>query len=308
MAKEKNNEKDTYKVEKQDFYDLLEMSNNINQVNFMRNMSTYLVIYNDSFAKQHKDNGIKPALKWDEVVSLKLAYNNYNKSVLNDIFIGTELSTDTLINNYKGAVEQLREAFVLEEKQSLISLDYLIDDYDLKKEYNNIHYKYLNLKENDFSNKKKINKLYKEVYEIINEYDLKETRFIFEPLVLAMNDLLKDSGYKNKYKKLLDKYYDSSDYTTYRNISFKNIAESTFGNNGKDVVLYEEFKQAEIKDLKKRHSYKINNRKLSLLREYKRNIRNVKVYSDKDYDLVSKIVDDMEYNNESNIKTYNYTI
>ncbi|MBQ2640068.1 MAG: hypothetical protein IJF92_04865 [Bacilli bacterium] len=271
-----------------DFNELLIMTSG-SQNNFMSNMNMFLLVYNKLFSKEHRNNGIKPSLKWDEVISLKLGYNFYNSEQINNIFNGYKLDVAELITNYNSAINQLRKSFVLENYKSQVSLDKLMDTNENKRLFNDINFDFMDLKENNFNDKEKVNSFYEKIYNRIITHKNTQTSFILEPIILASNDLLENSDYKNDYKDSIDNYFNSYDHSNYISSYFRNICELNTNEVNNNIPLYKDYKKTKIKQLKTDNCYNVNSRDLTKLPEYKKVSSKVKV------------------NDKEQSKTYKYT-
>lgn len=242
-----------------DFYELINMSNRTTSIQsdeFM-DISAFLIAYNGAFANKHKDNGIKPALKWDEVISSKLAYNKYTDSEIKTMFNGKKLDIDDVKDGYNDAVKQLTDAFVIENKKCLIPLNLLNNNAHEKSIYDEINLCFLRAKD---SNKKED---VKELYKKVNKYKHKSSvMFMLEPIIKASNKVFK---YKDND---IIHYYEGLDYTNYINNRFRNYVSLSSDYVNEKLPLYEQFKDSKEKKLKEEKMYNTKNRNINKLSEY----------------------------------------
>lgn len=248
------------------FYDLINMSSRVStiQSNEMMNISLFLSTYNGSFSKRHKEDGIKPALKWDEVISLDLAYNDYSDPEINYIFNGTKLDKDNLYNNYKQAIKQLTEAFIIEDKKCPIQLSILNNNVENKNIYERINLSFKKAK--DSNEKRDIKKLCKKINKNKNNNSV---MLMIEPIVKSSNILFKD-----EFDKDIVDYYNNADYDNYIKDKFHDYTYISNNNVNERLPLYKQFKDSKINQLKEDKMYNIKSRNLKLLDEYNDNISN----------------------------------
>ena len=126
------------------FEQLLEVTSNKTQKKEMKKTGDYLDYYNKTYADIHsevKHADIKPALKWEEVTAINLAYNDFTNEEIKEIFNGYSADSWELTNAYKEATLQLMGAFVLETRDTPIRLDKLLNTQEAKdfyKKYNEL--------------------------------------------------------------------------------------------------------------------------------------------------------------------------
>lgn len=155
------------KYYRNNYLKLLKETTNTSQKNAMTQMSDNLDNFNDSFASSYVENGkdIKAALSWDEMISLKLAYNDYQKDEIIAIFNGGELNKTTLNQDYKSATLQLMGAYVIETKENPVNLYQLVNSEEGKnfiKKYEDMFLECKNLTGQAQINK--VNEFYKELH------------------------------------------------------------------------------------------------------------------------------------------------
>ncbi len=112
------------------FNELLEVTTNPVQKEVMENTSIALDWYNGEFADYYVEKGkdIRAALTWDEMIALQMAYNDYSKQDIHAIFNGAEISSNDLENAYKNATLQLMGAYVIEEEGHLVDVSKFVHD------------------------------------------------------------------------------------------------------------------------------------------------------------------------------------
>ena len=270
-----SNERVVSKASGKDYYELVNLTNSSTQGNQMSNIGRFLTVYNMVFANEHKEKGIKPSLSWNETISLALAYSKDNTNI-KETFNGTKLNTVDLINNYKSAVNQLTDAFIIENKKVNISLDTLTDSEELKNAYNEVNNLFLKAKNSDKDDlKKNVSELYKGFYKHIYAYNDGVKYLLIEPIVKASNKLFKDVKISNDFDGI-KKYYNGLDYKNYRNSKFRDIVIYSSDEVNEYNVLYEQFKDAEINQLKGYKDYNIKKRNIKYLNTYNKSINNIK--------------------------------
>ena len=135
---------------------LLAVTKNATQKRFMKNVYSVLNNYNGTFANTYfeSDKDIRAALSFDEVVSLKLAYNDYNKTQLKAIFNGASIRSSQLDRNYKDATLQLMGAHVLETSENPVNMSEIIETKEGQEYYNKMHALFLAIKDADTKEEK----------------------------------------------------------------------------------------------------------------------------------------------------------
>lgn len=109
---------------------LIEVTQSAKQKEFMQNMGRTLDYFNGTFADAYveEDKNVRAALTWDEVMALKIVYNNYSKEELLEILNGSELDAYNLQEAYGNAFLQLMGAYVIEDPENRLDLSYFIED------------------------------------------------------------------------------------------------------------------------------------------------------------------------------------
>lgn len=149
------------------FAGMLKLSKSDAQKTFMSNISESLDNFNIKFANAYieKDKNIKAALSWDEVISLALVYNDYNKDQLIQIFNGADLNTTKLEDAYKTGVLQLMGAHVIETRENKVDVSSLLDSKEAKDFYEKYHELFLKCKEATGQEQiNRVNEFYQELY------------------------------------------------------------------------------------------------------------------------------------------------
>lgn len=143
------------------FRRLLNKSESTTQKEVLGSVGEFLADYNIRFADPIEDTvtlintktnkeetlTIRPALTWDEVMSLTLVYNNFSKNELKEILNGGEVDSYTLNNAYKVATLQLMGAHVLETRENQVNIDMILHSKEAKEFYNKYHEIFLRAKE-----------------------------------------------------------------------------------------------------------------------------------------------------------------
>ena len=161
------------------FAELLAKTTNEAQRKAMSTIGSYLTTYNTKFANHFAENvpirdengniteyvTVKPALTWDEVTALHLAYNDYSRDEIRAIFNGSELDAQKLENDYKNATLQLMGAYVIEDRENQVDSRLLVNSEEGRafvEKYNNL---FLRCKETTGQEQiDAVNALYQEVY------------------------------------------------------------------------------------------------------------------------------------------------
>lgn len=114
---------------------------------------------------QKKIKIFKAALSWDEVISLALVYNDYNKDQLIQIFNGADLNTTKLEDAYKTGVLQLMGAHVIETRENKVDMSSLLESQEAKDFYEKYHELFLKCKEATGQEQiNRVNEFYQELY------------------------------------------------------------------------------------------------------------------------------------------------
>ena len=164
-----NDEASTIDVESMTFDEYLATSTSTKQREVVSMMSNYIDYFNIDFANTYRDNekDIKPALSWEyEVPALTIAYNDYSKEEIREIFNGAEFSAEELDASYKNAILQLFGAYVISDINKPVRLYDLIESAEGKafiQKYENMFY---SIKEAQTEQEKieRVNAFYAELY------------------------------------------------------------------------------------------------------------------------------------------------
>lgn len=166
QAKDTNNNDDynNYNVD-----ELLSVTHNQTQKNAMTAVSTFTNKFNGEFSKAYIEKGktVRPALKYDEVVALQQAYNDYTKEEVRAIFNGSEINAEKMTRSYKDASLQLMSAYAIETKEHQIDMSLLLNTKEGKDFYNKFHNLFMEVKAASTEEAKiaKLNEFYKLVKE-----------------------------------------------------------------------------------------------------------------------------------------------
>lgn len=139
-----------YNNDKYDDYgynQLLEVTHNKFQREQMVNVRDALVGFNDIFARNYVENGVRPSLKWDEVVAMHSAYNDWTKEEIRAYFNGAEIHSEDMSRAYKDASLQLMGAYAIETRENPVDVSMLIDSEEGKEFYERYHEAFLQCKE-----------------------------------------------------------------------------------------------------------------------------------------------------------------
>ena len=131
------------------FEQLLEVTDNEVQKQTMANLDLAMSKFNGEFADAWVEEGkdVRPALTFDEIVSLQIAYNDFSKYDLHAIFNGSEIKAEKLSRAYKDATLQLMGAHVIESREHPVDMSMLINSEEGKEFYAKYHEAFLAAKE-----------------------------------------------------------------------------------------------------------------------------------------------------------------
>ena len=160
------------------FNAILNLSKSEKQKTMMSNLGRFLGDFNIRFAEpiaervvitnaygEETEITVKPALSWEEAVSMSLVYNNYSKSDLREILNGADIDSNKLINAYKNGMLQLMGAHILETKDNQVNIDILLQSKQAKEFYNKYHRMFLECKATTGEERlAAVQKFYDEVY------------------------------------------------------------------------------------------------------------------------------------------------
>ncbi len=123
------------------------------------------VTIENSETKEQKTLTVRPALTWDEVMSMALVYNDFSKEELVEILNGGEVDAYELNNSYKMAILQLMGAHVLETRDNPVNIDMVVHTKEGKAFYEKYHNMFLKCKETTEEEKlESVKKFYDELY------------------------------------------------------------------------------------------------------------------------------------------------
>ncbi len=113
---------------------LINKTTNKEQKELMTNQSANLDMFNKDFAAHYVETGstVKPALTWDEMSALTLAYNNLSKDQIKAMFNGAEVDSRAMSDAYKTANLQLMGAYVISTKDHPVNLENLVTSQEGK--------------------------------------------------------------------------------------------------------------------------------------------------------------------------------
>ena len=131
------------------FEQLLNVTENASQKTAMTNLGQSINGFNSDFASNYVESGkdIRAALKFDEIVALQMAYNDYSKEQIKAYFNGSDIRANDLSRYYKDATLQLMGAHVLENSEHPVDMSGLIESQEGKDFYKKYHDMFLAAKE-----------------------------------------------------------------------------------------------------------------------------------------------------------------
>ncbi len=124
---------------------LLARTQNQTQKNAMSNLGAAMDGFNNVFASYYLEEGVdvRPALKFEEVVAMQVAYNDYSKDQLKAYFNGADIKAEDLSRAYKDGNLQLMGAYAIENPEHPIDMSMLIDSEEGKAFYQRYHEAFL---------------------------------------------------------------------------------------------------------------------------------------------------------------------
>lgn len=204
-------------------------NSNFDRTHFLKTVYNYLSNYNYRFARKLNKDGKKPALSFDEVVAQILVYNNFSKKQIINIFGSYELDSKKLLKDYKKAILQDQQAYVVATnptgKEMIINRrkhsNFYIKYEALSKKYNilkkvktkrKIAKKIKKKVLKDFYKKKKIKGYKTSVISVINSMNIRcnrlnsEYRLKFSKLYKLNNKIIYKTAYQKlkKYERILN--------------------------------------------------------------------------------------------------------
>lgn len=107
----------------EEYISLLRSTKNETQRAAMEHASFLMDNFNTRFANAYIEEGkdIKPALTWDEMMALNLAYNDYSKEEIAAMFNGADLDAEELSHAYRNGTLQLMGAYVIAERENPVN-------------------------------------------------------------------------------------------------------------------------------------------------------------------------------------------
>lgn len=149
QSETKTNKNNNSKFDGKSYYQLLEVTNNSTQKEAMENAFNALETFNEKFANSYVEEGkdIRPALTFEEVSALQVAYNNYSKEELLAIFNGSEIDASEFSRAYKDASLQLMGAYAIETSANPVDMSMLIESEEGKAFYHRYHQMFLEIKD-----------------------------------------------------------------------------------------------------------------------------------------------------------------
>lgn len=127
---------------------LLDKTSNQTQKTAMINTGNAMDGFNNVFAYLSKEKGkdIRPSLKFEEVMALQVAYNDYSREELVSIFNGADIKSGDFSRAYKDANLQLMAAYAMESPKHPVDMSMLIESQEGKDFYQKYHKAFLAIK------------------------------------------------------------------------------------------------------------------------------------------------------------------
>lgn len=257
-----------------EFEILLARTTVASQKDAMTLMSDNLDYFNGTFADKFVEEGknIRAALSWDEMMALQLAYNDYSKDEIKAIFNGYELDSKKFDGYYKNANLQLMGAYILETRDTQVdSYKYIrdVEGQEFVKKYNEM---FLQCKEATGKEKVElVNKFYQEIHKDFPISDdiretgishsdprgsIKQYKIAITPIVTAAEMIFQNLE--------IDHTLSDKAIAYFNDLGFCNLAVNQFeraktillaANTDTTQPLYEEFRNAKIKELEAKGIY-----------------------------------------------------
>lgn len=270
-----NDEYDNYTYKQ-----LLIVNDQEQQKNSMRKVGNRLSSFNHKFANNYVEEGknVKAALTFDEMVALHVAYNDYTDEELKAIFNGAHIKSADLSAAYKNAVLQVMGGHIIETPEHPLDMSTLLNTNEGKEFYKKYRQKYLEI----FAAKTEEEKIARvgEFYDyVLNDFPITEEirevgishadgRKSLEPYKLAVVPMI--SATEMMYQNLgIDKTLNDKLIDYFNDLGLCNYAEETFDkierlteNSVEDNAqpLYEQYKEAKIRELKEIGAYVIDDK------------------------------------------------
>ena len=259
------------------YQELLNVTTNVKQKEVMLNMNKALNWFNGEFANKYVEEGknIRAALSWDEMMALQIAYNDYSKYDLHAIFNGAEISANEMENNYKNATLQLMGAYVIEQEPNLVDVSLFVhseEGINFAKKYQNL----LEIAKTATGEAKlvAIQNFYAELYkdfpitdeirtEGISHSDtrnIESYKLAVAPMVAAAEIMFQNYEIDNTLTDRVIDYFNDLGLCNLAEEKFEKIEMITLACCEEDIEnpLYEQYKNAKIKELKDLNIYVID--------------------------------------------------
>lgn len=286
------------------FDQLLEVTDSEVQKETMQNLDLAMNKFNGEFADawQEKGKDVRPALTFDEILSLQVAYNDYSRYELHAIFNGaglkkeTEVNAEKLSRAYKDATLQLMGAHVLESSEHPVDMSMLIRSEEGKEFYKRYHEAFLAAKEATGQDQiNKVTAFYNMVrsdFEVNPEkrmtgishaevYDIESYKLSVTPMIAAAEIMFQNLQ--------VDVTLSDLEVEFFNNLGLCNLADGAFRRAetialsccevDKTNPLYEQYKNAIIKKYKDLGIYYIDDihRELTLLDRFQEQVNNKEI-------------------------------
>lgn len=131
------------------FDQLQQVTVNQAQKTAMFNINSALIGFNEEFASHYLEEGknVRAALKFDEMIALQMAYNDYSRNDIKAIFNGADIRSEELVRSYKDASLQLMGAYAMENSKNPLDMSMLLETEEGKEFYNKYHEAFLAAKD-----------------------------------------------------------------------------------------------------------------------------------------------------------------
>lgn len=263
-----------------DFYDnytfnqLQEVTTNKSQKKSMSNLYKTINNYNGKFADAFLEDGknIRAGLKFEEIVTLQHAYNDYNKEDIKAYFNGAEVNATDMDKDYKAATLQLMGAHVIETRENPVDMSNILNSKEAKEFYAKYHEMFLAAKEATGEDKlEKVNlfrKAVREDFPISNEvriegimhadaYDsIQSYKLSVVPMISASEIMFQNLETDYTLNDLEIDFLNDAGLCNYAEAKFERIETITLSASEDNAnPLYEQYKNSIVKELKDKLHY-----------------------------------------------------
>lgn len=262
-------------LDKLSYEQLLQVTNSTVQQSEMTKVGKYLDYFNGTFAEKYLEAnhpGVRGALTWEEVNAINLAYNEFSKEEIQDIFNGYEIKSADFTNSYKEATLQLMGAFVLETRDVPVHLDSLLNTDEGKAFYQKYHELFLRCKENTGQAQiNAVNAFYQEInkdFPITEEVrevgishsesrdDIEAYKLSITPMVAATEMMFQNLDIDHTLSDKAIAYFNDLGLCEFAQGEYERAEQIMLcSKNDESIPTYEQFMNAKVKELTNSNIY-----------------------------------------------------